>query len=86
MRGTVCFCTSIPFDTALTRLVTADLSIGVIERDLSARHERARGPTSLQIEVAQRRLINVRFERVSHGQKARESERFKSHRSNFAKK
>jgi hypothetical protein len=43
-RDVVDWCTSIPLDTPLARLVTADPSIRVIERDHSARHERACGP------------------------------------------
>ena len=47
IHGVVDWCTSIPLDTPLARLVTADPSIGVIERDHSARHERACGPIDL---------------------------------------
>src|SRR5882757_1330816 len=36
IRDVVDWCTSIPLDTPLARLVTADPSIGVIERDQSA--------------------------------------------------
>jgi hypothetical protein len=37
MSDTVVSCTNIPLETPLARLVTADPSIGVIERDYSAR-------------------------------------------------
>jgi hypothetical protein len=54
-RGLVDWCTKIPLDTLLERLVTADPAIEVIKRDICA---------SAYLE--QRRLIKLRFRPPSY--------------------
>ena len=58
MREAVASCTSIPLDTLLARLVTADLGTEVIERDLVPLHklERPSSTTAADATSRNRRL------------------------------